>query len=591
MKNKNIFKIITGAFIMAMVFFAGCQKMEVIKVIGFIQGHAFDGNTNTPLDSVKVVWFVAGEKDSTIAYAEDGYLISDLPAGDYSIWCSKASYTTVLVDRYIGSEDYSTTVVRGGSNKEQIITYNPNLYPLNAGLTGRLYKSENGVNVPITGATVQLDYNSLYEEAKESYRFIPGLYEAITDANGYYVFTNVPASDVYLRFLDYTDANGETYYDGNYSHGTSSRRIYMNSGSSYTYSTVVLTRVTDNIQLINTNAFASTGVGTTLFDVTSDITLTFNKDVNETSTLDRGYVVLQVGGIDVASTVTFSGSVITINPDEDLSPNTIYTVSYSVYSSQTYDVTTSSVSFSTVNNAAIPAQVTSFGIAYDYMGALWLADYNTTGVWFSFDRLTEAISYEIFARDNYNNTEYIKVGTYNQADYLQGLFYSWAVLPSQFDYYFDDGIQTPFSHGTDVSYKIRAVNSAGAGAFSTAVTITDEIAPDAGDIYLREDNGTNIDFSDLNNSAGVTPLDVTIHVYANNGSYFDVSSVPTVRVIEDNGGLTVNVLATGVTFINHQHYTFEISIPAGDNFYGGVLEITGLTDSSENSQVFNENFQ
>jgi len=586
MKNKNILKLITVAFIMALVVFAGCQKQEVIKIIGFIQGHAFDGNTNAPLDSVKVVWSVAGEKDSTVAYADDGYLISNLPSGDYSLWCSKENYTTVLTDIYVGGEMLMmSATVRGGANKEQIITYNPNLYPLNAGFTGRIYKSEGGIDVPVSGATVQLDYNTNTEDDEENYRFIPNLYVTTTDANGYYAFTNVPATRVYIRFLDYTDANGETY--GN--HGSYTK--YLQSGNTYANGNTTLTMVTDGIHLTNTNTWASTGVGTTEFDVASDITLTFNKDVNEANTLDRGYVLLQVGGVDVASSVTFSGNTITINPDETLSPNTIYTVSYSVYSSQTYDATTSFVIFSTADNAVIPAVVTGFAIEYDYMGAGWIADYNNTVVWFSYNRLVEATGYEIYARDDYNNLEYILLGTWSQNDYQQGLYYAGVVLPAQFDYYEDDGFQTPFSHGTTVSYKVRAVNSAGEGPFSSVVSITDETAMDAGDIYLREDNGTTIDIADLDNSAGVTPLNVTIQLRTNNGRYFDVSSVPSIRVIENNGGGTVDVAATVETFVDHQFLTFDISIPAGENFYSGIIEITGLNDSSGNTQVFNEDFQ
>jgi len=96
---------------------------------------------------------------------------------------------------------------------------------------------------------------------------------------------------------------------------------------------------------------------------------------------------------------------------------------------------------------------------------------------------------------------------------------------------------------------------------------------------------------DLDNSAGVTPLNVTIQLRTNNGRYFDVSSVPSIRVIENNGGGTVDVAATVETFVDHQFLTFDISIPAGENFYSGIIEITGLNDSSGNTQVFNEDFQ
>jgi hypothetical protein len=580
MKMKNIFKLIAAISFVVAISFTGCQKMEITKIIGFIQGHAFDGTTNTPLDSVKVVWSVAGVKDSTVASADDGYIISNLPSGGYSIWYSKANYTTVLVDNEI-PVDNSATAVRGGDNREYVVTYNPNLYPLNAGLAGRLYKKENGIQIPISGATVQLDYNTLGSGSEEYCRFIPNLYETTTDADGYYAFSNIPATDVYVRFLEYTDENNEIYYDQN----PWRNPINLKANSILNLGKLTLSRLTDGIRLTGSNTFASTGVGTTDFDVASDITLTFNKDVDATSTLDKGYVRLSVGnsfGPDVAITVTFVDNTITINPDEDLSPNTLFTVSYNVYAAQTYDNTSSSISFTTADDAVIPSQVANLGIAYDNMGTGWLADCYTTGIWFSFDRVPNAESYEVYVRDDYRNTEYVKIATTYQHDYAQvGTYYAWVVLPSQFDYYFDDGIQTPFSYGTTVSYKVRAVNSAGEGTFSNVVTVTDETAFDNNDLDI-----SNTQSSSANNTTGATAITVTMNFHVYTGRYADVNVIPNIRIW--NGGTEITPLTSTVTWNNHQDGTITFDVPANTDYSGMELRLYNVTDSSGNTMDPND---
>ncbi len=570
MKNKNIFKLITAAILVAMISLAGCQKMEIVKVVGFIQGHAFDGNTNTPLDSVKVVWMVAGVKDSVTATADDGYLIKDLPQGDYSIWCSKANYTTVVTNIAIQNTDISTTTVRGGENKEQVITYNPNLYPLNAGLHGRLYKNENGINIPIAGATVQIDYNGAYRDDEESYRFIPNLYQATTDADGYYTFSNIPATRGEIRFLDYTDTNGEVY---SY---TASNSVFLQSGQNIAYQNIYMSRVTDQIRLTATNLWTAPNESNEDFAVADDITLTFNKNVNETNTTNLGYVYLEnSAGALIASTITYTDNVITINPDEDLSENTWYRVRYDVYSDQEYDNTSSTITFRTVNNTVIPAQVTNFAINYNNMGTGWVADYNTNFIWFQIDVLSTADYYEIFAKDSYSNSEYVKIGTANQPDYLQGTLSFGASLPGQFDYFTDDGVQTPFSYGTTVSYKVRAVNAVGAGPFSNVVTVKDETAFNSGDMNIF---GQDVS---ADNSGGTSNITVTFNFEILNNQYADVSHTPIVKLF--NGATEITPITTTFTWDTHQHATITLTVPAGSDYSPYQLRVYDVDDSSQNS--------
>jgi len=130
MKNKNIFKLIIGIALIGIISLAGCQKMEIVKIVGFIQGHVFDGNTNQTLDNVSVEWLIAGEKDSTTATADDGYLVANLPVGSYSLWFKKDGYTTVVSEVAVEDNNTSSVAVRGGESIEQIITLDANMYPL-----------------------------------------------------------------------------------------------------------------------------------------------------------------------------------------------------------------------------------------------------------------------------------------------------------------------------------------------------------------------------------------------------------------------------------------------------------------------------
>ncbi|OQY00761.1 MAG: hypothetical protein B6I20_08350 [Bacteroidetes bacterium 4572_117] len=570
MRNKNIIKLVSLALIVAMVVFAGCQKQEVIKIIGFIQGHAFDGNTNAPLDNVKITWSVAGKKDSTVVSAADGYLISNLPSGDYSLWCSKENYTTILTDIRIGEEFTITETVRGGANKEQIVTYNPNLYPLNAGFSGRVYKNEDGVDIPVEGAKVQLDYNSQTEDDEENYRFIPNLYEAVTDANGYYSFTNIPATRVYIRFLDFTDTNGETY--GNHTNYTK----YLQSGNNYANGNTILTRVVDGIHLTETNAWSSTGVGTDDFVVTSNIFLTFNKNVDQGNTKSRGYVYLQNAGIDIAAEVTFLDNEININPEESLNPNTTYEVAYMVYALQGYDVTTSSFSFTTADDATIPNKIENFQISSEIMGVDWKADYNTTSIVFSFNKIDDAERYEVYAKDDNNNHEYSRLIETVNVDQVDGLFHIFVPINQKFDYYNSDIYQTPFSHGTTVSFKIRAVNSAGKGEFSDVVDIKDELPFTNADLNI-----SNTQSQSANNIANTEPIEITMQFSVSNSRYADKSVTPIVRLF--NGATEITPFNSEVTWVNHQNGTIVFTVPAGEDYSGMELRLYNVTDSSGNT--------
>ncbi|NJO88462.1 MAG: hypothetical protein HC831_05445 [Chloroflexia bacterium] len=340
MKTKRIHKVLAGLLILGIIGFTACKKEEVVKVFGFVQGFVYDGTTNTILDDVKVTWEVAGKQDSTTATAADGFKINDLYSGTYILKFSKTGYSTVIDDISVPMDDFTATA-KGGANKEYMVSVNPVMYPLNAGVVGRVYKSENSRSIPIEGAIVRAEMPNS--------NLIPRIYETTTDADGYYNFENLPAvSYVYIRVLEYIDSNGEKYYD------------YYNDfnivpGAVTTISAITLSHATDPLMLTNTSLWIAPGVVMNDVPVTTrTFTLTFNKDIDQAVSEERrgdtDLVRLTGAGITTADySFTISGNVVTLTTTIDLTAASNYTINYNLYTAQPYDGLNSSVSFTTAN--------------------------------------------------------------------------------------------------------------------------------------------------------------------------------------------------------------------------------------------------
>ncbi len=340
MKTKRIHKVLASLLVLAIIGFTACKKEEVVKVFGFVQGFVYDGTTNSILDDVKVTWEVAGKQDSTTATAAEGFKINDLYSGYYTLKFSKTGYSTVIDDIYVPMDDFTATV-KGGANKEYMVSVNPMMYPLNAGVTGRVYKTENSRNIPIEGAIVRAEMPSS--------SLIPRVYETTTDADGYYSFSNLPAVyNIYIRVLEYTDSNGEKYND------------YYNdfiivSGAVTTISPIMLSQITDGLRLTNTSLWIAPGVVMNDVPVTTrTYTLTFNKDIDQAVSEERrgGTDLVRLNGLGINNTdysFTISGNVVTLTTTVDLTPATGYTLSYNLYSNQPYDGLNSNINFTTAN--------------------------------------------------------------------------------------------------------------------------------------------------------------------------------------------------------------------------------------------------
>ncbi|MDH3890879.1 MAG: carboxypeptidase-like regulatory domain-containing protein [candidate division Zixibacteria bacterium] len=250
----------------------------------------------------------------------------------------------------------------------------------------------------------------------------------------------------------------------------------------------------------------------TLFPLDADITITFDMDVVLPTPGDEltGWVVLYDTWNDreVNATVSASGATITINPSNDLKSFSEYLLDFKVFSALRGDFATDAevkspeLTYTTVNMASIPAAPTNFVLDMD---TDWKADFNTTWIGFQWDSVGGAEYYEIFAKDNMQNTDLIVVNPYIEDISFHTMQVGSVNLAdaanASFDLYFDDAIQTPFSAGTEITFQVRAVNSAGAGPFSSEITVGDETPPNF-DAYIE---------GCADNTAGTEPMEFYIY--------------------------------------------------------------------------------
>lgn len=692
--TKRFFKAGLALLMAGVVFLASCEKEELIQVIGTLQGVAYDGNTNAPIEGVTVEVMKNGEK-VTATSTVDGFTLTEFPSGEYTLTFKKEGYTTVVAEENVPQWSGQQSTVKGGGNYYVTRTVNPVLYTMDGAVSGTVFKDVSGKKLPASGVKVVLSYDSPNTSAENtdgrSYGITPNSYEATTNSDGMFSFSAVPAAPVSLYLPGFNDGTtdfsgfslnlslvpGQTYsmgervvYSANsapavveastnstnmkmepdanitltfntdldqaksffqffdnwsgeeidvavsYAKGLTTvsldpqellkvgnqYRIYyevysttgMKSSSNYYFNTV------DGIEYVNSNLEETQGNFTEAFGVADNIVLTFNIAPNEAITLTDGYVNLYDNntGYKVDATVTFSGNTVTINPVENLKEDNSYSVQFRVYSSYPDDSYANTYYFSTVNNTVAPATAPTMTID---MGTDWKANYNTTSVTFEFSRIANAESYEVWAKDSYKNSDWVRISTPSDAaDYSQATLQTVNTsLPWFFDYFEDDGYQTPFSYGTTVSYKMRAVNDAGYGPWSAVVTIKDETAFSSSDMYFESVYGylptpydyytyyytfdADGNFSSVDNSAGTSTKQVYLTMKISSGRYADVTKTPTVLVYDTgNTNPAVGATASGV-WVDHQTLKVTMSINATINAKNMYIRVGGVNDSSGNT--------
>ncbi|NQV15320.1 hypothetical protein HQ531_07670 [bacterium] len=327
----------------------------------------------------------------------------------------------------------------------------------------------------------------------------------------------------------------------------------------------------DGIEFVNTNLEFVDGVFSE-FVVSDNIELTFTMEID----LDNynGFATLTDASSALVSTVvslSADSKTLIVNPVYDLEPDQNYTLNYRVYSTIVGDFDSGSFGFATAGGVTLPGQVSGFAIN---MGNNWQADWNTTLITFQWETEPNASGYSIYANDNADNTDFIRVGSFSAQDFVTNQSGTINLNAyQQFDFFDDDGIQTPFSGGTDLMFKIAANNDAGEGSFSSAILIGDDAAPTG---FLNQ-TGTA-----LNNSNTDTHT-FTVSFTAN--EYLD-PDVPTYGIIESGGNALYVLPSSAVSFewdSNMRGGLFTVVVPVASNGTGDTFYVDGFMDNSGNT--------
>ena len=620
------------------------------RVIGTIHGVVKAAHSGARLKDIVVTTTVKGEIHWVFTNDVGHYAITNLSPGNYELTFSGSDgYAIMSAEENIPTlQEVGVTNMATSEDFHYTTTQDMSLYSLNAGLTGTVYTKQDDENTTLAGAGVTVIAN--YEEA-----FSPSWFSAVTDSNGVYNFSNLPADETNIITMPFSDGT----YDYNIAFDEG---VDLIPGETVTSDPIILQIATAE-PFILTNNFENNDFGLTesltmtfsktmdpsSFDITlssqygnvafesswtNDITLTIDplvtlqantayslslsgdsQDNNSYSdnrsfetlegiefvsiNLERvdgvfdefsvtsnieimftmavdlnnyngGVALLDDDGFLVSTSLSTDSTTLIIDPLSDLEPGQDYSLQWQVYSTIEGDYDEGGQDFETMSDVTAPAQVAGFAID---MEEDWMADWNTTSITFKWNLIDNADGYRIYAKDNGDNTDLIRLGTFFGND--DDTDVSGTVsLPSQFDYYDDDGIQTPFTGGTELTFQIVAYNDAGEGTYSASVTVGDETSP----VVTSFNQSGTADNPDSTSTQSFT-VDLSANEYLSGAD-------PTFGFVE-SGGDTNYVLPNSSVSLDWDSDmmggTFTVVVPAGKDGSGDEFFITNLKDASENA--------
>ena len=557
--NNNKIKIFTSLICIALLV-TGCDLDQNLsgdessdnytdgRVIGTIHGVVKAAHSGARLKDITVTTVVKGETYWVFTNDVGHYAITNLSPGNYELTFSGSDgYAIMSTEENIPTlQEAGVPDMATSEDFHHAVTKDMSLVSLNAGVTGTVYTKQDDENTTLAGSgvTVIAEYAAI---------FSPSWYSTVTDSNGVYSFSNLPAADeVSVKTMPFSD--------GTYDYAVATNDVGLLPGVTVTNDPIIL-EIATAYPFILTNNFENDDFG-----LTESLTMTFSK------TMDASSFDITLSSELFVSSWT-NDITLTIDPLVTLQASTTYSLSLSG-ESQDNNSFSASLSFITessqIADTTAPAQVTGFAV--DEEGD-WTADYNTTSITFKWNTVDGADAYIVWASDNQYNPNLITVGVFEHMDYVTDQSGT-VVLPSQFDYYDDDGIQTPFTSGTELTFQIVAVNDAGEGTYSASVTVGDETSP----VVTSFNQSGTADNPDSTSTQSFT-VDLSANEYLSGAD-------PTFGFVE-SGGDTNYVLPNSSVSLDWDSDmmggTFTVVVPAGKDGSGDEFFITNLKDASENA--------
>ena len=523
------------------------------RVIGTIHGVVKDAHSGARLKDIVVTTTVKGEIYWVFTNDVGHYAITNLSPGNYELTFSGSDgYAIMSTDEDIPTlETIGVIDMATSEDFHYTVTQDMPLYSLNAGVTGTVYTKQDEENTTLAGSgvTVIAEYEA---------DFSPSWYSTVTDSDGVYSFSNLPA----LLATEEVSIKTMPFSDGTYDYAVATNQVELFPGETVTNDAIIL-EIDIAEPFILTNNFENNDFG-----LTESLTMTFSKTMDASS-----FDITLSGEGEVVFVSSWTNDItLTIDPLVTLQASTTYSLSLNGKSQDNNDYS-ASLSFVTEDNeiadTTAPAQVTGFAV--DEEGD-WTADYNTTSITFKWNTVDGADGYIIWASDNQYNPSPVTVGIFEHMDYVTDQSGN-VVLPSQFDYYDDDDAQTPFTSGTELTFQIVAFNDAGEGTYSGSVTVGDETSPSS--------SLSQIGTADNPDSTSTHSFTVTLSA----NEYLSATE-PTFGFVEMGGDTNYVLPNTSVSLdwdSDIMGVTFTVVVPAGKDGSGDTFFITNLKDASENA--------
>jgi hypothetical protein len=325
------------------------------------------------------------------------YAIGGLTEGTYDVFftspisISRTGDNKATHMNFHTTTTLSTTDILSGTNPDYITkNLSVTLPKLGATFGGTLY-SDKDLNTPAASTSVSLDLSTFLIGATvtsgysrpvatlstdgKSASFVAAseaTYATVTTGtDGTFSFTDLPiialttaqnklkaitgynGAALSTTIVDVTDYAAIDFKTGNTS--VTASKLYL----PVTYTALALE--SSNAR----NYISGATYNTQILDVSSAITLTFNKALSTDLTTSTAYLLL--GSTVVPSTFAISGKVVTITPSQNLDYGTTYTIVYKVSDGITAGTTTTLTNFfTTIANPGLPVKVTDLNLDTRY---------------------------------------------------------------------------------------------------------------------------------------------------------------------------------------------------------------------------------